>query len=155
MAKPDERTADVGALVALFKKMMRSAAPSETALALMQKLDLTLPQILSMGHMRRGAQTVSALAQLLKLTPGAVSRLIDQLVGKGLVRRAEGEEDRRRKSLTLTPAGARALAALDGAREADLARMLELIPPELRAELAGVLSRIVERIAAPQSEEAP
>ncbi|HEY3450253.1 MAG TPA: MarR family transcriptional regulator [Myxococcales bacterium] len=152
----DERNdlPDVARLIELFKGLMQAARPSEAALALMLRLELTLPQILSMARMRQTAQTVSALATELRLTPGAVSRLIDQLVGKGLVRRAEGEEDRRCKRLTLTPAGVEALDQLDGARQADLARMLGRIPPGLRADLAGVLERIVASVG-PQPEAAP
>lgn len=150
-----EHTPDVERLVGLFKQMMRANRPSVAGLALMQRLDLTLPQILSMVHMRRGPQTISALAEQLRLTPGAVSRLIDQLVVKGLVKRAEGEDDRRCKHLTLSAAGSRTLEKLDGEREADLARMLESIPADLRGELASVLERIAARMMEKQPEEAP
>jgi DNA-binding MarR family transcriptional regulator len=149
---------DVGRLLDLLRGLMQAARPADGVLALMQRLELTLPQILSMSRMRQGPQTVSSLAAGLHLTPGGVSRLIDQLVGKRLVRRAEGDADRRCKTLSLSATGQKTLAALDGAREAELACLLEGLGPELRSDLEGVLRRVVAAALAQrplQPENAP
>ncbi len=64
----------------------------------------------------------SAVAEKLGLTRGAVSKLVERLVAKGLVSRAAGQGDRRYQSIALTRGG-RALvpqlAALADANDAE------------------------------------
>ena len=103
----DARTA--GELNELLHDMMVAFGPSSGAgiVAIVNEADLTLPQITILGFLQQGPQTVSSLSELIKLTPGAVSRLVDRMVRKGLVSRREGDSDRRQKTLNLTPAGRR------------------------------------------------
>ena len=54
---------------------------------------------------RAPAMTLAQLARRLRLDKGWTSRAIDQLVGAGLVTKAEGEGDRRTIALSLTRAG--------------------------------------------------
>ena len=49
----------------------------------------------------------SDLAERLGMTRGAISKLIDRLVGKGLVARTAGKKDRRYQSVALTREGQR------------------------------------------------
>jgi len=142
----------------LMRGLMEAARPSEEVLTLMQRLELTLPQILSMSRMRQGAQTVSSLAAELRLTPSAVSRLVDGLVAKRLVVRVEGEADRRCKSLSLTPLGRRTIGALDDARERGMAGILSSLDDGLRTELESVLRRVLASLPnrrAQQPEQKP
>lgn len=130
----------------LMRGLLEAARPSEAVLTLMQRLELTLPQILSMSRMRQGPQTVSSLAAELRLTPSAVSRLVDGLVAKRLVVRAEGEADRRCKSLSLSPLGRRTIGALDDARERGMADILSSLDDSLRIELESVLRRVLSSL---------
>lgn len=57
------------------------------------------------------------VAELTGLTRGAVSKLIDRLLGKGLVTRTESDGDRRYQDIELTPKAIRLVPAL--ARIAD------------------------------------
>ncbi len=52
-----------------------------------------------------GEVAPSALADNLGLTRGAISKLIERLVGKGLVNRSFSEEDRRFQKTALSPNG--------------------------------------------------
>jgi len=59
---------------------------------------------------RGRACTAAALAQALELDAGAMTRTLDRLQAKGLIRRTRSRDDRRVWTLELTPAGERAAA---------------------------------------------
>ena len=89
--------------------------------------DLTHAQWLPLYRIASsGCDTIAALARDQALDPGAMTRAIDRLEGKGLLRRERSQQDRRVVQLVLTDAG-RAAA--------------ELVPPVLadvlNAHLAG------------------
>jgi DNA-binding MarR family transcriptional regulator len=68
--------------------------------------DLTFTQWISLMSLREGVATTSAdLARHLNHDAGAISRLVDQLVERGLVKRERGGTDRRVVHLKLTPQG--------------------------------------------------
>lgn len=58
------------------------------------------------------AMAPSVLSHHTKMTRGAVSKLVDRLVGKGFVRRKGAEDDRRYQEITLTQAAKRLLPVL-------------------------------------------
>lgn len=105
--------------------------------------DLTLPQLLILEFMRQGPQTVTGLSEQLRLTPGAVSRLVDRMVRKGLISRREGDGDRRQKTLSLTPSGRRMSVRFERARTGSFADALSDLDPELATELKSVMKRVV------------
>jgi len=116
-------------------------------LQVLQRADVTLPQILSLHAMQKqGPQRISGLAAHLRLTAGAVSRLVDRLVDKGLVDRRENETDRRQKTLHITEAGARLLRRLDGARKADNELGFTGLDRTLATDLENVLGRVVDSL---------
>src|SRR5687767_11613169 len=51
------------------------------------------------------AMAPSALAEKMGMTKGAISKLADRLLGKGLITRADNPGDRRAHTLSLTGAG--------------------------------------------------
>ena len=71
-----------------------------------------------------GPLSLSQLGELLIAESGHPSRLVDRLVGAGLVERRTAAGDRRRVELSLTPAGRRLEKRVSAAREGlfDLAR---------------------------------
>lgn len=75
-------------------------------------LDLTHAQWLPLFRLSRGeCDTVAALAREQSLDPGAMTRALDRLEAKGLVRRVRSQQDRRVVKIELTDEG-RAAAAL-------------------------------------------
>ncbi len=67
---------------------------------------LNMPQVhilASISHRKEGV-SVKELAEMLKVTPGAVSQLVDSLVKKDLVTREEDPKDRRSVRIRLTTA---------------------------------------------------
>src|SRR4029077_14908848 len=53
-----------------------------------------------------GTMTIGDLAEVINRSPSATSRLVDGLVRRRLVERRVEEEDRRQRTLQLTPRGA-------------------------------------------------
>ncbi|ASG23204.1 MarR family winged helix-turn-helix transcriptional regulator [Nitrospirillum viridazoti] len=87
----------------------------------------------------------SVLAERMGMTKGAISKLADRLVEKGLVRREANLEDRRGQTLALEPA-ARSLVPLlaELADRNDAAFFNGLLPNE-RAQLKGLLHKIASK----------
>jgi DNA-binding MarR family transcriptional regulator len=111
--------------------------------AVVNEADLTLPQIIILGLLQQGPQTVSSLSEMIKLTPGAVSRLVDRMVRKGFVSRREGNDDRRQKMLSLTSAGRRLRERVERASTGSFAAALSELDSALAIDLKNVLKRLV------------
>ncbi|MFG1357756.1 MarR family winged helix-turn-helix transcriptional regulator [Xanthobacter pseudotagetidis] len=86
----------------------------------------------------------SRLADRLGLTRGAVSKLADRLLAKGLIVRAASESDRRAHTLALTPEGAALVPVLAALADENDAEFFAGLTPQERAVIAGALRRIVE-----------
>jgi DNA-binding MarR family transcriptional regulator len=86
------------------------------AAAVMAAHGLTLQQFNVLRILRgagdEGLPTLAIAARMVEETPG-ITRLLDRLEAKGLVRRDGCPKDRRRHLCWITPTGLEALAALD------------------------------------------
>ncbi len=111
---------------------------------------LSVPQFrtLALLHRQAGA-SLSEGAEHIGLTLPAMSQLIDGLVAGGLVLRRASAADRRRVTLTLTPAGRRVLAGARRHTQAALASLLARVGPAER-ETVGAAMRILRDAAAPE-----
>lgn len=87
--------------------------------------------------------TAAALAQELLVNAGAMTRTLDRLEGKGLLRRTRSAQDRRLVMLELTPQGKRAAATIPAVL-ADVynAHLAGFSEPEFTA-LKSMLARMV------------
>jgi len=92
---------------------------------------------------RDGPLTQQVLATRLRLEKSTVSRLVDQLVGRGWVRRGKRPGDGRLVWLELTEAGRAAARQLAGARAARFAELLDNIPTDRRAAVMEALLLLV------------
>lgn len=84
------------------------------------------------------------LGQRLNLAKSTVSRLIDKLVSKGLVRRARSGGDGRVSVLALTEAGETTAEQLAEARRAKFAGVLDAIPSSSREQVLEALELLVQ-----------
>ena len=101
------------------------------------------------------ADTASTVCSILAHDPGAMTRRIDALEARGLVRRVRCAEDRRSIKLELTPAGRRVFPKMRAAAIGMVNEMLHgFTKPEVRA-LEGMLQRILANADAMQREPAP
>lgn len=94
--------------------------------------DLTVPQFRTMVFLNKFPGTaLSDLAEYVGLSLPSMSKMIDGLVGKGLVSREGCARDRRRIALALTPRGKAILRkARQGTQEALAGRIGALSQPE-------------------------
>ena len=113
--KPPRHKAVVIAILHTADRLRRAGTD------LLAPYDITLQQF-NVLRILRGARpdglcTLTIAQRMIEEAPG-ITRLIDRLEKKGLVRRVRSEEDRRQVWCRITPAGERLLARLDDPVEA-------------------------------------
>ncbi len=112
--------------------------------------DLTVPQfrVLTFVNRTPGA-SLSRVAQHVGTSLPSTSKLVDGLVGRGLVERQPAAGDRRRLALILTTRGASLLAA---ARKGTHASLVEILARASSAQQAVILEamRILSGLFAPE-----
>jgi len=113
------------ARTAMFNAMDQALAP----------LDVTAAQYVVMGQLAFGmADSPSQICQSLSYDPGAMTRMIDRLEAKGLVRRVRHPQDRRALTLELTDQGKAAF-------------------PDMRARVIGVLNRFLRGLSKTEARQ--
>lgn len=91
----------VGALVAMTRKAFLEAIDTELA-----PLDISAAQWIVIMHLsHKPDSTVGEIARSADHDPGAMTRLLDRLENKGMLKRVPSQTDRRAVGLELTPAG--------------------------------------------------
>ena len=118
--------------------------------AFAQKLvtrDVTVAEwvFLRESYDQEAATAPSVLAERLCMTRGAISKLAERLLAKGLIRREAGGADRRFQALALTAAGrdlVPALAALAGRNDDEFFGHLE---PAAKEAIVAAMKEIVRR----------
>jgi DNA-binding MarR family transcriptional regulator len=88
----------------------------------------------------------SELAAKLRLTRGAISKLVDRLVGKSLVSVRSDVRDGRTQLITLRAAGRRLVVKLAALADENDAAAFGHLDPEQRAFLLVMLKRLVEHL---------
>ena len=111
--------------------------------------DLSFMQWLMLMKLREGsAATASDLCKSMHYDTGAVTRLLDQLEERGLLRRERSKTDRRVVKLKLTPAGEAQLTELiPVAVDALNAALSELSKAEF-AQLTQLLNKLIDSLKA-------
>ena len=99
---------------------------------------LTLPESESM--------TMNALSEAMGLANSTMTRMVDQLVDKGFVRRTTDDEDRRVVCVSLTAQGQETRRNLEQAQQYFFGLVLTEISQDERHDILQVLERIVVAI---------
>lgn len=94
-----------------------------------------------------GETTTGDLAQRLNLDKSTLSRSIEGLVSRGLVRRETHEGDRRFLLLTLTAEGRRLCDEINRRNDRQYQRVLKRIPPRDRDEIVRLFGALVQAMA--------
>ncbi|MEW6045586.1 MAG: MarR family transcriptional regulator [Bacillota bacterium] len=117
---------------------------------------ITVSQLECLKYLQRhGACSAAELAEGLHMSPPAVTKLVDRLVRKGLVRRRDRPEDRRSVEISLTEAGRRTAEELRRRRSRVLEMILNRMGPDDREELERSLRAFVAAgLSDPQVVEA-
>ncbi|MFC1411825.1 MarR family transcriptional regulator [Streptacidiphilus sp. N1-12] len=100
-------------------------------------------------QLRDGPATLVQLAQANGVDAPYATLIVDKLEAHGLVERRPHPDDRRRKLVTLTPAGHRAIATADAILLRPPPAMAAL-PPEDLGRLTALLARLLDADAAGQ-----
>ncbi len=101
---------------------------------------LTLTQLSALSTVAgRGPLSPTALAELERVQPPSMTRVIARLEQLGLVVRAPHESDRRQSVIAISAAGTQRIEADRQLRDVWLAHALERLPPEDRTRLREIV----------------
>ncbi len=107
--------------------------------------NLNMPQISIMMRLHyRGPATINDLRKELYGSRAAATQMIDSLVRAGLVERAEAEEDRRKKLVSLTAAGKNLVEQSMAARHQWIEDLGNSLNPEERALTGQVFQKMIQ-----------
>lgn len=142
----DPQIQRLGGLLHQLMGHINKAAGAGT-LEMMNTHQLTLPQMVALHVLRyEGPLSTLRLMDDLRLSASATSHLVDRLVEKGWVTRRENQEDRRQRTLEITPAALEMLDAMavERAREFEIA--FAKVEPELRGRLGDVFEEVIAQM---------
>jgi DNA-binding MarR family transcriptional regulator len=123
-------------------------------LAVLTDESVTLQQVLLLRRLQHmGESTLSDLATRMRMSPPAVSQMIDRLFTLGLLTRVEADEDRRRKKVSVTKKGAALLERVRRARAAEYAAGVSGLSARARSDLLAVLRRALREL--PHEADSP
>lgn len=133
-------TGELGFLISGVRNAIWGAIDRELA-----SLDITAAQYIVFNSIAQGrGRTISDLCRVLGYDSGAMTRLLDRVEGKGLVRRVANPEDRRSYLLELTPESStlypQARRRVDAVFKRLLAGFDEVQAAALKASLEQVLA---------------
>jgi DNA-binding MarR family transcriptional regulator len=116
-------------------------------LAVLTEESVTLQQVLLLRRLQQSGECApSELADLMHMSPPAVSQMIDRLFALGHVTRTEVSEDRRRKRIAVTAKAAALLERIRKARASEYASGIARLSPKVRAELAKLLRQALREL---------
>jgi DNA-binding MarR family transcriptional regulator len=111
--------------------------------------DLTLGRLSVLGRLERdGPATASALANAERITPQSMARIVQHLLGTGLIERSQDPSDRRASLLRITGTGRELVLRDRRQREAWLSEALATQLTEVERELLMLAARLLDRLAA-------
>jgi len=107
--------------------------------------DFSLPQMATLLLLdEEGELTIKQIAELVGRSISATSRLLDQLVERGMVSRREDERDRRAKRVAITESGQALITALEQRRAEAQITVMEYLSAGERAEVTRAMALLAE-----------
>ncbi|MCG6145386.1 MarR family winged helix-turn-helix transcriptional regulator [Leptospira bandrabouensis] len=110
----------------------------------LESLDVTVAEwvILREMYSYKTNTSPSVIAEITGLSRGAVSKLIDRLLNKGLVSREEASEDRRYQDIKLTKAGVKLVPRLSEVADENDSTFFSLLSKSEKEELRKTLIKL-------------
>ena len=102
--------------------------------------DVTVEQFHVLRHIRKGAGSVSELAEVRQISRPGISQAVDVLVDRGLITRQQDTVDRRHVHLSLTPEGNAMLNTIFQKNRAWMEEKMTSLNPEELANISRALS---------------
>lgn len=142
-AAPNDQAASFGILLRQVRDLSRAALEAELAAS---GHDLSFSQYITLKKLAMGCVSAGELARAADLNPGAMTRVLDQLEAKGLLRRMADPDDRRALRIELD-AGAEALMPdIRRCGERVLARAQQGLSPAEQAEFRRMLEHVRDNL---------
>jgi DNA-binding MarR family transcriptional regulator len=134
----------LGVLIGLVRTEMVRAIEASLA---KRGLDLSFTQFLILKRLQAiGPRSASELARAVELDAGAMTRQLDQLEGKGFLRRVPHEQDRRALRIELTEAGAVLCREILACNEVVMEVAQQALDEDERARLMDYLERVLHAL---------
>jgi len=105
--------------------------------------DLPVAQIRVCSILYEGARSMSAVSRELGTSLSAMTQIADRLERAGLVERVADPEDRRMKSLQLTPQGSEMMRRRVEMRTSRVTEVLEQLPVESRESIISSMEALL------------
>jgi DNA-binding MarR family transcriptional regulator len=138
---PAELASRLRLVVMRLSRRLRQHAPG----------DITPSQLSALATVVvEGRITLSGLAEAERVQPPSITRVVDVLVGRGLVTRTPSREDRRVAWVEPTAAGRELIEAVRRERDAYLAQRLRTLSADDRAVLARAAVLLEQLRAGPR-----
>jgi DNA-binding MarR family transcriptional regulator len=107
--------------------------------------DFSLPQLGTLLLLdEEGELTIKQVTEILGRSVSATSRLLDQLVERGMISRREDERDRRAKRVAITESGRKLIATLEQRRAEVQIVVMEYLSAEERADVTRAMALLAE-----------
>ena len=111
----------------------------------LSKFDISAAQLIVLASVaNKEADSAASLCKSISYDPGAMTRMIDRLEQKGLIRRTPNADDRRATNLEITTAGRALYPQLLAAKESVQAQFLRGFNKEEVRALESFLNRVLE-----------
>jgi DNA-binding MarR family transcriptional regulator len=134
----------LGVLIGLVRAEVVRGIEAEIAA---KGLDLRFTQFLILKRLAvLGPMTATELARSVELDGGAMTRQLDQLEGRGYLRRQPHEQDRRALRIELTEAGGELWQQLTGCNERVLEAAQRSLSETERTQLHDYLERVLHAL---------
>jgi DNA-binding MarR family transcriptional regulator len=137
-AKRFDPKSGVGGLLSRVKAKLVDGLDAELA-----SLDISAAQYVILVNLANGVDSSSSLCRSVSYDPGAMTRMLDRLERKNLIRRVRCSEDRRVARLALTEEGKKIYPQLVERAAAVLNRRLRGFSPDEVKQLEGLLQRML------------
>lgn len=133
--------------LALLPRIAKLVFASLTEFA--EDAGFSIPQMKAMHFLGRHEPcSVSALAELLGVSPATVSEQIDRMVEVGLAERTSNPRDRRQVLVSLTPRAREWMRRLNERRQAQVETAFERLDPDERRAFVKGLTALHDVLAA-------
>lgn len=148
----DVETYQPASCVGQLMYRVRAAQMSALDQALAQDPDLAQLEISAAQYIiisvlaKRGVDSAAQLCKDISYDAGAMTRMVDRLEAKGLIKRSRCPEDRRLVKLELTDAGQAALPKLRACSVRVLNHFLRGFSPGEARQLEGFLVRMLQNV---------
>lgn len=104
-------------------------------------------QIMALKYIEiKGSPTMKDLAKFLFTTPPSVTSLMDNLVGRGMIKRVADKNDRRMLRLMITEKGKKVLKIADQFIMKSIGEKFKILNSKEQIQLIGIIEKILKNV---------